>query len=81
MPFNVLGCQSGVRPATADRRPWVGRHPLYPQAMVCNGLGTKGVSLAPWLATQLARVLAQGISWDKGIEHAVSTSRLKVTFQ
>ena len=40
----------GIRPATFDRRPLIGLHPQYPQLGIFNGLGTKGVSLAPYLA-------------------------------
>ena len=46
-----------ARPATLDRRPWIGRHPLYPSVAICNGLGTKGVSLGPYLAVCMTRLL------------------------
>jgi len=40
----------GLRPATFDHRPIVGLHPQYPHLGLFNGLGTKGVSLAPYFA-------------------------------
>ena len=42
--------QAGIRPATFDRRPFIGLHPQCAQLAIFNGLGTKGVSLAPYFA-------------------------------
>ena len=49
-PFTVLSHQAGVRPAAPYRRPFLGSHPLHKQVAVFNGLGTKGVILATYLA-------------------------------
>ncbi|MCY1381685.1 tRNA 5-methylaminomethyl-2-thiouridine biosynthesis bifunctional protein MnmC [compost metagenome] len=54
-PFTFTGQQAGVRPATKDRRPFLGKHPQHNRLWIFNGLGTKGVSLAPWFAVQLVR--------------------------
>jgi glycine/D-amino acid oxidase-like deaminating enzyme len=43
-----------VRPATLERRPFAGFHPLFPVIGLLNGMGTKGCSLAPYFAHQLA---------------------------
>lgn len=51
---------SAVRPATLERRPFVGFHPLYNQIGILNGMGTKGCSLAPYFASQLKVNLTQG---------------------
>ncbi len=53
VPFRVLEHLSGIRPATLERRPFVGFHPLYPVVGLLNGMGAKGCSLAPFLAHQL----------------------------
>lgn len=58
--FEITGQQAGVRPATKDRRPILGLHPSYTSAYIFNGLGTKGVSLAPYFAKQLVRNLFHG---------------------
>lgn len=58
-PFTITGQQAGVRPATKDRRPFLGTHPRYERLHIFNGLGTKGVSLAPWFARQLVQNLLQ----------------------
>lgn len=44
----------GHRPTTPDRRPLLGCHPDYQNVCIFNGLGTKGVSLAPFFALHLA---------------------------
>jgi glycine/D-amino acid oxidase-like deaminating enzyme len=51
---------ASVRPATLERRPFVGLHPAYPAVGILNGMGTKGCSLAPWFARQLAELLGNG---------------------
>jgi predicted GIY-YIG superfamily endonuclease/glycine/D-amino acid oxidase-like deaminating enzyme len=53
VPFNITAHLSGVRPATLERRPFVGFHPLHPAIGILNGMGTKGCSLAPFFAKQL----------------------------
>lgn len=49
--------QAGVRPATKDRRPFLGVHPEFRQLFIFNGLGTKGLSLAPFFAKQMVAYL------------------------
>ena len=58
LPFAVVGQRAGVRPAVRDRRPLVGPHPTVPGLSFCGGYGSKGVMLAPRLATLLADWLA-----------------------
>ena len=53
-PFKVIEHVAGVRPATLERRPFVGIHPLYTAVGILNGMGTKGCSLAPFFARQLS---------------------------
>jgi glycine/D-amino acid oxidase-like deaminating enzyme len=60
LPFRVVDHIAAVRPATLERRPFVGFHPLYPAVGILNGMGTKGCSLAPYFARQLADFLRVG---------------------
>jgi len=60
VPFRVVEHIASVRPATLERRPFVGLHPVYPVVGIMNGMGTKGCSLAPWFARQLAGLLGNG---------------------
>jgi glycine/D-amino acid oxidase-like deaminating enzyme len=60
VPFRTVGHIASVRPATLERRPFVGLHPVHPVVGIMNGMGTKGCSLAPWFARQLAGLLGRG---------------------
>ena len=51
---------AAARPASSDRRPWVGMHPRYAALGICNGLGTKGVSLGPYVAECMTHLLLEG---------------------
>lgn len=48
--YKIINQQAGVRPATIDRRPFVGTHPVHKNVGVFNGFGTKSVMLAPYFA-------------------------------
>lgn len=57
LPFTVVDHKAAIRPATVERRPFVGLHPLHPAIGILNGMGTKGTSLAPYFAYQLVQHL------------------------
>jgi glycine/D-amino acid oxidase-like deaminating enzyme len=59
-PYKVLSHKAAIRPATVERRPFVGFHPLYPSVGMLNGMGTKGTSLAPFFAHQLVQNIVYG---------------------
>ncbi|MBO0934946.1 FAD-binding oxidoreductase [Fibrella sp. HMF5335] len=73
IPFTVVQQQAGIRPSTKDRRPFVGMHPQLPRIGIFGGMGTKGVSLAPYLADQFAGALWAG----QEINEAVNISRFR----
>ena len=47
VPYKILDHKASLRPATIERRPFVGLHPHHPSIGILNGMGTKGCSLAP----------------------------------
>ena len=51
---------AAVRPATQDRRPFVGNHPAEPALSIFNGFGAKGSLLVPWYAKRMADYLCDG---------------------
>jgi glycine/D-amino acid oxidase-like deaminating enzyme len=51
--YSILEHFAAVRPATLERRPFVGFHPIYSYIGILNGMGTKGCSLAPYFGKQL----------------------------
>ena len=57
IPYKIVAHLSGTRPATLERRPFVGIHPHHPNVGLLNGMGTKGCSLAPFFARQLTENL------------------------
>ena len=71
VPYRVVAQRAGIRPSTKDRRPFVGQHPAHPPVGIFGGMGTKGVSLAPYLAEQFARHLLDG----EELEPAANISR------
>jgi glycine/D-amino acid oxidase-like deaminating enzyme len=56
-PFAIVDHLAALRPATLERRPFIGLHPLHPAVGIFNGMGTKGCSLAPYFARQLVNLL------------------------
>jgi glycine/D-amino acid oxidase-like deaminating enzyme len=56
-PYTIVEHVAGIRPATLERRPFVGLHPHQPNIGILNGMGTKGCSLAPFFAHQLVQHL------------------------
>ncbi|GAB3491184.1 FAD-dependent oxidoreductase [Spirosoma knui] len=60
VPYQIVAQQAGIRPSTKDRRPFVGLHPRQSAVGIFGGMGTKGVSLSPYLAEQFARHLLDG---------------------
>ena len=57
LPFEVLFHGAGLRPTVPDRRPIVGRHPQFSWLSCINGLGSRGVLWAPYLASLLVKHL------------------------
>ena len=51
--FQIVDHHAGIRPTVKDRKPMLGSHPKYENIHVLNGLGTRGVMLAPSLAKML----------------------------
>jgi glycine oxidase len=57
VPYEQLNLQAGVRPASKDRRPLMGYLNEHPRLLIFNGLGTKGISLAPYWAEELSKLI------------------------
>ena len=76
-PVEVLDHWCGVRPASRDRRPILGA--TGPCEAVFNGLGSRGVLLAPWCAQQLVDHLFDGKALDPEVVHARPVLRSNAT--
>ena len=61
VPYHIIAHKASIRPATVERRPFVGLHPHQPLVGILNGMGTKGTSLAPYFAYQLVQHLVHNL--------------------
>jgi glycine/D-amino acid oxidase-like deaminating enzyme len=69
--FKVVDQVAGIRPTVKDRRPLLGKHLQYKQLAILNGLGTRGVMLAPKMAKQLFDYLEN----DSPLDEEISITR------
>ncbi|MBT8316819.1 MAG: FAD-binding oxidoreductase [Lutibacter sp.] len=70
VPYKIVDHSAGIRPTVKDRRPLVGVHPKYKNISVLNGLGTRGVMIAPIAAKALYNHLEKNITLDNEISIA-----------
>ena len=68
VPFTVKDHISSVRPASVNRRPFAGFHKEYTNIGILNGLGTKGCSLAPYLAISFREHLFSGKAFHPEVD-------------
>lgn len=66
--FQIVEKRAGIRPATHDRKPYIGFHKNFGTIGIFNGFGTKGVSLSPYFAKHFVSVLENKIDLDKEID-------------
>jgi len=50
IPYQVIEHYAAIRPATYDRKPFIGLHPQFPAVGIFNGMGAKSISMSPYLA-------------------------------
>src|SRR5690554_618064 len=65
--FEIIEHLAGVRPTVKDRKPLVGRHHQHKNMYLLNGLGTRGVMLAPYLSKELFNFIEFDVSLKKEI--------------
>lgn len=53
LPYHIHERLVGIRPTVKDRRPLLGSSTEMKNVWILNGLGTKGVALAPYMASHL----------------------------
>ena len=58
--LEVLEAKAAIRPTVADRRPTIGAHPEEKNVFLLNGMGSKGVMLAPTFAKELVDLIYEG---------------------
>ncbi|MGM0944412.1 MAG: NAD(P)/FAD-dependent oxidoreductase [Bacteroidota bacterium] len=60
----------GIRPATKDRKPFLGKHPSKQDVYIFDGFGAKGVSLVPYYSKVMAAFLLGSNSLPKEVDIA-----------
>jgi glycine/D-amino acid oxidase-like deaminating enzyme len=68
VPYTIVNQTAGIRPTVKDRRPLVGIHPENEKLAVLNGLGTRGVMIAPTVAKNLFNHLEKGEELDGEVD-------------
>ena len=71
--FKILKSYFGIRPASKDRRPIVGKHKIINNLFIINGLGSKGVSQSPYCSKQLFDYIEN----NKKINIEINIDRIK----
>ncbi len=68
--YRILRQRAGIRPATFDRRPFIGFNSEDNRMGIFNGFGSKGVSLVPFFAKQFAKniVFGEEVLPEVGVE-------------
>ena len=75
-PYEIVKHEAAVRPTVIDRRPLLGAHPSHPNMFIFNGLGTRGVLMAPLLSKWLFESINEG----KQIPNEVAINRFESYF-
>lgn len=57
----------GIRPATRDRKPFIGKHTDHKSVYIFNGFGAKGVSLIPYYSKKMVEMLIHGRELEKDV--------------
>jgi len=66
--FDVVDQVAGIRPATNDRKPLVGRHPKYDNLYCCNGFGSRGVLIGPTVSAELINYIEDSVALSEEID-------------
>jgi glycine/D-amino acid oxidase-like deaminating enzyme len=62
--YKIVSQKAGVRPTVKDRRPLLGSHPENDNLHIFNGMGTKGLSLAPYFANYFIQQVENNLAID-----------------
>ena len=66
-PYKVVYQRAGIRPTVVDRRPLVGKHKFHENLYILNGLGSRGVLIAPTVANALINFIEDKLPLQKEI--------------
>ncbi len=69
--FEIIEHFAGVRPTVKDRKALLGTHKTLKNIHILNGIGTRGVMLAP----TMAKILYENIEFSKPIDMSINIER------
>ena len=69
--FEIIEHFAGVRPTVKDRKALIGNHKTLKNIHILNGMGTRGVMLAP----TMAKILFENIEFSKPIDMSINIER------
>lgn len=71
VPINeVMSHKTGIRPATRDRKPFLGKHPKEQSVYIFDGFGAKGVSLIPYYSKMMVSNILNHLPISKEVDIA-----------
>lgn len=68
VPYEVIDQVAGIRPTVKDRRPLLGTHSKCQNIHILNGMGSRGILMAPTMAKTLYDYIEKGIPLQKEID-------------
>lgn len=66
----ITSHKTGIRPATRDRKPFLGKHPFDKNVYIFNGFGAKGVSLVPYFSKLMTGYLLGNTPMESEVDIA-----------
>ncbi|MDR2123282.1 MAG: FAD-binding oxidoreductase [Flavobacteriaceae bacterium] len=66
--YTIIKPFAGIRPTVVDRRPLLGRHPEKENVYILNGLGSRGVMLAPTMAGELYEHMENSVELQSEVD-------------
>jgi glycine/D-amino acid oxidase-like deaminating enzyme len=66
--FKTLEAKTGIRPATAKRKPFLGKHQKHNNVFIFNGLGSRGTAIAPLASTWMCDFMLHQKPLPEGID-------------
>ncbi|WP_103072040.1 NAD(P)/FAD-dependent oxidoreductase [Aquimarina sediminis] len=67
-PYQIVDQVAGIRPTVRDRKPLIGTHDSYPNIHILNGMGSRGILLAPTMAQNLYNCIEEETPLDQEID-------------
>lgn len=74
--FSVSDHVAGIRPATRDKMPFLGRHPDYPVLAIFNGFGARGSLTIPYYS----RLFSRHLRYNQALPGSVDIRRCSDAF-